>query len=491
MPRFYNTATRRKEPFAPASAPRVGVYSCGPTVYDVPHIGNYRFFVWVDLVHRYLVWRGYEVNLVMNITDVDDRTIAGALQAGVTLREYTDPFVDEFLGGLTALGVRPAACYPRATDHVDDMIDLISKLLANDHAYIAEGNVFFRVASFDRYGQLARLDPEAMKSTERVETDRLAKEDPRDFTLWKAATGGEPSWESPFGNGRPGWHLECSAMSMKYLGESFDVHLGGADLIFPHHENEIAQSEAATGVQFVRHWMHCSHLVVDGTKMSKSLGNFYTLAQLLEEGHDPTAIRYLLASVHYRRPLNFTFEAIEQASASIARLHELLARIEERSPRLPDDDPERTALLRAALERARENFGLALDDDLNSAGALGHVFSLVRDVNTALDRQEADRQTLQGVVEWLTDIDALWGILQREERRELDIEYEGTSIRASGPSVGPEIEAMIVARAEARLGRDFEASDALRDRLRARGVEIEDTPDGVRWRRLPGSRASR
>ncbi len=488
MPHFYNTATRRKESFEPASPPLVGIYSCGPTVYDVPHIGNYRFFVWVDLVHRYLVWRGYEVNLVMNITDVDDRTIAGALQAGVPLRDYTDPFVDDFQRGLAALGVRPAACYPRATDHVDDMIGLISRLLANDHAYIADGNVFFRVASFAAYGQLARLDPEAMKSTERVEGDRLAKEDPRDFTLWKAATDGEPSWESPFGDGRPGWHLECSAMSMKYLGETFDMHLGGADLIFPHHENEIAQSEAGTGVQFVRHWMHCSHLVVDGTKMSKSLGNFYTLAQLLDAGHDPTAIRYLLASVHYRRPLNFTFDAIEQASASIARVHELLARISERSPRLPDDDAARTASLRAALEGTKRDFGAAIDDDLNSAGALGHMFSLVRDVNTALDHEAVDRRTLDAIVEWLTEVDVLWGILPHGERRELQIEHQGASVRATGPAVAADIEAMIVARVEARLARDFEASDALRERLRERGVEVEDTADGVRWRRQPGSR---
>lgn len=483
VPRFYNTSTRRKEAFEPASPPRVSVYSCGPTVYDVPHVGNYRFFVWVDLVHRYLAWRGYDVNLVMNITDIDDRTIAGAMQAGVPLRDHTEPFVDQFLGGLEALGVRPAACYPRATDHVDEMVELISRLLAKDHAYVADGNVFFRVASFASYGQLARLDPEAMRSTERVQADRLAKEDPRDFTLWKVAIPDEPSWPAPFGEGRPGWHLECSAMSMKYLGETFDLHLGGADLIFPHHENEIAQSEAATGVQFVRYWMHCSHLVVDGTKMSKSLGNFYTLRQLLEAGHDPMAIRYLLTSVHYRRPLNFTFEAIEQAAASIARLHELLARIDERSPRLPSDDPARSASLRAALEDAQREFGMAIDDDLNSAGALGHVFSLVRDVNSALDRDEADRSTLDAVTEWLADVDSLWGVLPREERRELDIEYQGASTRASGPAVSPDIEALIVQRVQARMGRDFEASDALREQLRRLGVEVEDTPDGVRWRR--------
>ncbi len=482
--RLYNTSTRRKEQFEPLLPPRVCVYSCGPTVYDTPHIGNYRFFVWVDLVHRYLAWRGYDVNLVMNITDIDDRTISGALQAGVPLREHTEPFVDQFLSGLEVLGVRPAACYPRATDHVEEMIDLISRLLANDHAYVAEGNVFFRVGSFASYGQLARLDPEAMKSTERVEGDRLAKEEPRDFTLWKAAIRGEPSWPSPFGEGRPGWHLECSAMSMKYLGETFDIHLGGADLIFPHHENEIAQSEAATGVQFVRYWMHCSHLIVDGTKMSKSLGNFYTLAQLLEAGHDPMAIRYLLAKVHYRRPLNFTFEAIEQAAASIGRVHELLARIEERSQRLPSDDPERASSLRAALRDAQRDFGAAIDDDLNSAGALGHVFSLVREVNTALDREEADRSVLDAVTEWLVDVDSLWGILPRDERRELDIDHEGTSIRASGPVVPPGVEAMIVQRAKARMARDFEASDALRKQLRELGVELEDTAEGVRWRRV-------
>ena len=480
--RFYNTSTRRKEMFEPAAPPRISIYSCGPTVYDVPHIGNYRFFVWVDLVNRYLTWRGYDVNLVMNITDIDDRIIAGALQAGVALGDHTEPFINEFLKGLEVLGVRPAACYPRATNHVTEMVELISRLLAKDHAYIADGNVFFRVESFPAYGQLARVDPEAMKSTERVEGNRLAKEDPRDFTLWKAAVKGEPSWESPFGEGRPGWHLECSAMSMKYLGETFDIHLGGADLIFPHHENEIAQSEAATGVQFVRYWMHCSHLIVDGTKMSKSLGNFFTVSELLEAGHDPIAIRYLLASVHYRRPLNFTFDAIEQASASIARIRELLARIEERSESLPTNDPSCSSAVHVALRDAQQGFGRAIDDDLNSAGALGHVFSLVRDVNSALDRGEADRKTLEAVTEWLADVDSLWGILPHGERCELNIEHHGTSVRASGPALPPDIEAMVVERARARIDHDFVSSDSLREQLRKLGVEIEDTAGGVRWR---------
>ena len=281
-------------------------------------------------------------------------------------------------------------------------------------------------------------------------------------------------------------------MSMKYLGETFDIHLGGADLIFPHHENEIAQSEAATGVQFVRHWMHCSHLIVDGTKMSKSLGNFYTLPQLLEAGHDPMAIRYLLASVHYRRPLNFTFEAIEQASASIARVHEFLARVEERSPSLPSEDLERSSVLRAALGDAQRGFDEAIDDDLNSSGSLGHVFGLIRDANSALDRDEADRSTLEAVTEWLADVDSLWRVLPRQARREVTIEHHGTRVRASGPALPADVEALIVKRAEARIDRDFEASDALREQLRELGVEVEDTAEGARWRRLPtGSAAER
>lgn len=482
-PHFFNTLTRRKEPFEPLQPPRVTIYSCGPTVYDHPHLGNFRYFVWVDLLHRFLRWRGFDVTLVVNITDVDDKTIARAQQQGQPLREYTERYAESFLRGLDCLGVRPADNYPRATDHIPEMIRLVQRLLDSAHAYRAGDSVFFSVAAFAGYGALARLDPEEMQSTDRVEADEYGKRDPRDFALWKGAKPGEPSWDAPFGSGRPGWHLECSAMSMKYLGDSFDMHLGGTDLVFPHHENEIAQSEAATGKRFVRTWLHCSHLIVDGVKMSKSLGNFYTLGALIERGHDPVAIRYLLESVHYRRQLNFTFEALEQASASIARVRDLVVRARREQAELPASVPERSAALRAALEHARCRFVGALEDDLNTAGALGHVFTLVRETNTALDDDAADGDVVDAIVDWLSEIDTIWGILPASDPdKVIRFEHNGQQIVARGPTVDSDIEALILQRARARSDRDFAAADALRGQLVTAGVEVEDSVDGVRWR---------
>ncbi len=479
--RLFNTLTRQKETFTPLTPEKVGIYSCGPTVYDVPHIGNYRFFVWVDVLHRYLVWRGYEVTLVINITDVEDKTIASAAREEIPLREYTDRYAQAFLDGLDALGALPADRYPRATDHVAEMLELVERLISKGHAYQASGSVFFRVDSFPDYGSLARLEPEEMRATERVEGDEFGKEDPRDFTLWKAAKEGEPAWESPYGSGRPGWHLECSAMSMKYLGTTFDLHLGGVDLIFPHHENEIAQSVGATGEPFARSWLHCSHLLVDGTKMSKSLGNFYTLQQLLEAGHDPVALRYLLASVHYRRQLNFTWEALESASASIARARELVGRLEQERGALPQAVGAGNA--GAQLAAASEGFVACLDDDLNTSGALGHVFSLVRETNTALDAGSIDRKTADAIIEWFRDIDRIWGILPAaDSQREIRLVHAGKELLAVGPRLTADLEELVVARLRARADRDFATADTLRARLADAGVEVEDTAQGARWR---------
>ena len=332
MIRFHNTLSRCKEEFRPLVDGEVRLYTCGPTVYDYAHIGNFRAYVWEDLLRRYLKASGYRVTQVMNITDVDDKTIRGAREAGASLEEFTARYIEAFFEDLDALGIERAEHYPRATRHIPEMIALIERLHETGHAYESKGSHYFRLDSFPTYGRLARLDREGMIENFRVDSDEYEKSDVRDFVLWKARKEGEPCWETPLGPGRPGWHVECSAMSMKYLGESFDIHTGGADNVFPHHENEIAQSEAATGKRFVRTWMHCAHLVVNGEKMSKSKGNFYTLRDLQRQGHDPQAIRYLLVSQHYRKPLNFTLDGIAWAAANLNRLGDCRRRLREPAP---------------------------------------------------------------------------------------------------------------------------------------------------------------
>ncbi len=488
-PALFNSLTRKVEPLSPQAPPNLQVYACGPTVYDHPHIGNFRYFVWVDILHRFLRWKGYDVELVMNLTDVDDKIIARAMETGSSLAELTGRFIDSFDRGLETLRILPAAAYPRATEHIDEMVSLIERLLDGGHAYVVDGNVFFRVESFADYGRLARLQPDEMQTTERVATDEFGKEDPRDFALWKAARANEPSWPAPFGDGRPGWHLECSAMSMQFFGETFDVHLGGADLMFPHHENEIAQSEAATGKQFVRHWMHCQHLIVDGTKMSKSLGNFRTLEQLADEGCDPVAIRYLLASVHYRRQLNLNAAALEQAHASVQRLRDTSRRLDEEITRASTPatlDGESAvangAAAEVALQRAQEGFAAALDDDLNTAGALGHLFTFVRELNAAFDAGHVALSALEKTRSWFESIDEVLGIFAAESVSKT-IEVDGATLVATGPPIDAALCDRVLERLVARRRRDFERADALRDELTAAGIEVEDTPDGGRWKR--------
>ncbi len=484
-PDFYNSLTRQVEPLAPIAPPTVHVYACGPTVYDHPHIGNFRYFVWVDILHRFLRWKGYDVELVMNLTDVDDKIIARAAQAGVSLGELTEQFTQSFHQGMETLRILPASAYPRATEHIDDMVSLVQRLLDTGHAYNVGGNVFFRVESFAHYGQLARLQPDEMQATDRVASDEFGKEDPRDFALWKAVQAGEPSWPAPFGDGRPGWHLECSAMSMCFFGETFDLHLGGADLMFPHHENEIAQSEAATGKQFVRHWMHCQHLVVDGMKMSKSLGNFRTLEQLQAEGHDPVAVRYLLASVHYRRQLNLNAAALEQAHASVQRLRDTSRRIDEQLARAPAtaDRTVDSAHLRAALQEAQTGFAGALDDDLNTAGALGHLFTFVREINTCFDTGAVSADLLAEIRSWFDSVDRVLGVFDAETVS-ATVELDGATLEATGPPIGSALRDKVLERMVARRERNFARADALRDELAAAGIEVEDTPDGGRWKAI-------
>ena len=459
--RFHNTLTRSVEPFVPLRPGEVGLYTCGPTVYDYAHIGNFRTYLWEDLLRRHLEMRGHKVTQVMNLTDVDDKTIAGALKAGKPLDDYTKTFIDAFFEDLDALGIQRAALYPRATRHVPEMNALMERLQQKGHLYESKGSIYFRIDTFKTYGKLSGLDPDSAAAGQaRIDADEYDKDNPRDFAVWKMRKGEEPFWESPFGAGRPGWHLECSAMSIKYLGETFDIHTGGVDNIFPHHENEIAQSEAATGRPFVRTWMHAAHLIVDGEKMSKSKGNFYTLRDLMTKGYRPRPIRYLLLSAHYRKQLNFTFDGLSQAEASLCRLDDLADRL----GRTPLGEGRSDLADRA--QRTRTEMLEALDNDLNTAAALGPLFDLVRDVHTALDAGTARASDAAAVREALAVFEQVFGI-------------------RLGPDacLDADIEALIEKRQQARAARDWAASDAIRKELAEKGIVLEDTPQGVRWKR--------
>jgi cysteinyl-tRNA synthetase len=458
--RFHNTYSRRKEEFRPLVEGEVRMYTCGPTVYDYAHIGNFRAYVWEDLLRRYLKARGYRVIQVMNITDVDDKTIRGARAAGISLEEFTEKFSQAFFQDLDTLGIERAEYYPRATRHIQEMVDLVIRLRDKGHAYESKGSIYFRLDSFPEYGRLASLDREGMIANFRVDSDEYEKSDVRDFVLWKARKDEEPFWETSLGEGRPGWHVECSAMSMKYLGVSFDIHTGGADNIFPHHENEIAQSEAATGKKFVRLWMHCAHLVVDGEKMSKSKGNFFTLRDLLQRGFDAQAIRYLLVSQHYRKPLNFTLDGIAWAASNLNRLGDCVRRLEGT---LPAGGDER--LFRFS-SRSREQFHEALEDDLNSAAALGFVFELVREINSASDRGVLGEENRRELKQFFAEISSIFGFRL------------GAAIH-----LDEDVEARIQRREDLRKSRRFTEADAIRDELLREGILLEDTPAGVRWKR--------
>ena len=458
---IHDTMTRRLETLEPLEAGHVRLYTCGPTVYDFAHIGNFRTYVWEDLLRRTLRHLGFRVTQVMNITDIEDKIIAKALASGASLNDVTAPFIAAFFEDLDVLGIERAEHYPRATEHIAEMIAIAARLSENGHTYESQGSLYFRIASFEGYGRLSGLDRRELRVGARVDSDEYEKEDARDFVLWKGERPGEPSWDSPFGRGRPGWHLECSAMSMKYLGESFDLHTGGVDNIFPHHENEIAQSECATLHPFVKHWMHAAHLMVDGEKMAKSKGNFYTLRDLLSRGNDPRAIRFLLLSAHYRSSLNFTFDALAQSAAELTRLDDFLARL-EREPAAPGANPE----LEERLAAAAAEFDEALAADLNVSGALSALFRVVREGHSAMDRgelPETSREALRGTLRaW----DRVLGVMEREAE-----------------ILDAEVEDLIARRTAARKSRDFAEADRIRQELADRGILLEDTPQGVRWKR--------
>ncbi len=470
QPVFFNTLGRQLEPLEPLTPGQVRIYTCGPTVYDRAHIGNLRTFLFEDLLNRSLRFMGFEVVQVMNLTDVDDRTIQRSQETGQSLEEITAPVTTAFFEDLDTLGIERADQYPRATEHIPEMIELIERLLEAGYAYESEGSIFFRIADDEDYGRLSGHDLGQVRRGERVESDHYDKEDVRDFVLWKAAKPDEPSWESPWGSGRPGWHIECSAMSMKYLGESFDIHCGGVDNIFPHHENEIAQSESATGKPFVRTWIHAEHLIVDGQKMSKSLGNFYTLQDLMDRGATPRAIRYLMLSVHYRDKLNFTFEALEAANGALKRLDEMRFRMTHATEKETGE-----SRLIAATEEMLEKFEAALASDLNVSEALAALFGLVREVNTAIDGNALVSGDRERVLEALQRVDSVLNVLDAEAWRSAAADADGLTDKA--------IDALVAEREQARADRDWGRADEIRDQLQEAGVVLEDARGGTRWKR--------
>lgn len=473
---FHNTLTGRTEPFVPLAPGEVSIYTCGPTVYDFAHIGNFRTFVFQDILRRYLESRGFRINQVMNLTDVDDRIIQKAAAAGVSIREYTEKYIQGFLDDRRALNLEPPEHLARATEHIDDMVQLIQRLTEKGFTYTSEGSTYFRIAKFPDYGKLSKIDVAGMQAGARVDVDRYDKDNARDFALWKAPKPGEHFWETAIGPGRPGWHIECSAMAMKYLGETLDIHSGGVDLTFPHHENEIAESEGATGKLFARYWLHAEHLLVDHEKMSKSLGNFATLRELFAHGNKPSSVRFLLASVPYRRQLNFSPDSLQGAASSVERLRTFAARI--RTGKFPEG-ASLAMVDRAA--KAREEFDSGLADDLNTAQALAAIFDLVRDVNIAIDHGEFRQGDTAPVLAVLDAFDAIFAVLQDDDAEKL--RALGIGQDSAGPS-DAEIEALVAERQAARKRRDFATSDRVRDQLAGFGIILEDSRDGgVRWKR--------
>jgi cysteinyl-tRNA synthetase len=499
---LYNTLTRQVDEFHPLEGNKVRMYTCGPTVYDYAHIGNYRTFVFQDILRRYLKYRGLELCHVINLTDVDDNTIRNSQAAGMPLRAYTEKYIEAFLVDRQLLNLEEPEFLVRATDCIPDMVTLIQKLVDRGYAYASEGSVYFKVAAFPQYGQLTHIDLSGVRAGARVDADKYDKENARDFVLWKATKEGEPFWETPFGPGRPGWHIECSAMSMKYLGETFDIHSGGSDLIFPHHENEIAQSEAATGKLFVKFWVHAEHLIVNGEKMSKSLGNFYTLRDLIAKGYKPSAVRYLLMSVPYRKPLNFTFDGLHQAQQSIDRLRNFRFRLTREA--FPAGG---STAIEARAQEARKKFETALDDNVNTAEALGAVFDMVRDGNTAMDRGDFGDRDRGAFLDTLERADRIFAVMDDNDHAKLvkfgfvkpaaaDSEkattkdavahQAGNSQQASVlvQTLGDEeIEGFIAERVAARRRGDYARSDEIRANLLNAGVILEDTKSGTRWKR--------
>ena len=463
--KFYNTLTRTLEAFKSVEEGKAGLYTCGPTVYNFAHIGNFRAYVFEDLLHRTLAYAGYKVTQVMNLTDVDDKTIRNSRAAGIPLRDFTATYKQAFFEDIKTLNITPAAVYPAATDHIPEMINMIQVLMDKGLAYQSEDkSIYFSIEKFPEYGKLAHIDRDNQRAGVRIDADEYAKDSVADFALWKARdeADGDVWWESPWGQGRPGWHIECSAMSMKYLGETFDLHTGGVDNMFPHHEDEIAQSESVTGKKWVNYWLHCEHLMVDNTKMSKSLGNFYTLRDLLAKGYTGREVRWVLIGSHYRKKLNFSLTALDQARETLGKFSTFFARMKEITA--PGDGSESTAIVEDALK----SFRTAIADDLNSAGATAALFALMRDGNRLADSGTLSAAGAAKILDCCRDFDRIFGCLD-------------VDAAPAAETFPDEVVAMAEERAAARKNKNWAESDRLRDAIKAAGYLIEDAPGGV-WK---------
>ena len=468
MIKFYNSLTRQKEEFKPMNDKEVGMYSCGPTVYNYAHIGNFRAYIFSDLVRRVLEDYGYNVKLVMNLTDVDDKTIKNSKENKISLNEYTKKYKEAFFEDIKTLRIKPATVNPSATEHIKEMIDIIKLLEKNGHTYEADGSIYFKISTFPEYGELANLDKQELKegASGRVSSDEYDKENASDFVLWKAYTeeDGDVYWDSPFGKGRPGWHIECSAMSCKYLGKHFDIHTGGVDNKFPHHENEIAQNEAAFNEKFVNYWLHCEHLIVDGEKMSKSKGNFYTLRDLLNKGLSAEAIRYSLMNSHYRKQLNFTIEGINQSQSAIERVNDLIFRLKD----VAKTDADDSAVMKE-LEEANKNFFESIYDDLNVSEALGVFFSFIKSINISFDSINVSSR--DAIIKFIERVNNIINCFNMNGEKEIESAEE------------EKINKLIEERTLAKKEKNYKRADEIRDELNSIGIEIMDTPNGVKWKR--------
>ena len=462
--KLFNTMSMQKEEFVPLVKGHVSMYSCGPTVYNYAHIGNFRSYMFADLLKRYLKYKGYKVTHVMNITDVDDKTIKGSMEEGKSLKDFTDFYVKSFLEDLDTLGIQRPDIMPRATETIREMVSLVKTLLEKGIAYKSDDNsIYYDISKFKDYGKLSHIKQENLKSGARVKQDEYDKHNASDFALWKSysADDGDVYWETELGKGRPGWHIECSAMSMKYLGDNFDIHTGGIDLVFPHHENEISQSEGATGKTFVNYWVHCDHLIVDGKKMSKSLGNFYTLRDLIGKGYDAKAIRYSLLSTHYRQKLNFTLDGLEASKQSVERLVEFI-----RNLNAVKSEKENLGVKKLIAE-ARERFEQSMDDNLNISSALASIFDFIKEINKLMSEGRIGRKDACAIIDLMNSFDLVLGVMEVEEEELPD-----------------DIKQLIAERQEARSAKDFKKADAIRDDLLKKGIALDDTKDGVRWRKI-------
>jgi cysteinyl-tRNA synthetase len=490
---LFNTLSNKVEEFHPIEYNLVRMYACGPTVYDYGHIGNFRTFVAVDVLRRFLKQSGYKLKHVMNITDVEDKIIRNAARDGKTVQEYTKKYIQAFLEDADALNIEQPELLVKATDHIQEMAHFIADLRDKGYAYATDdGSYYFRIARFPEYGKLSKKDFAGMAVGARVDVDEYEKDNARDFALWKAPKPGEASWDTEIGPGRPGWHIECSQMSMNYLGDSFDIHAGGEDLIFPHHENEIAQSESLTGKPFVRYWIHSRFLLVEGEKMAKSAANFYTVRDLVLMGHKPSSIRFLLMSVPHHKPLNFTFDGLTQAANSVERLRNFKQRVQ--TSRFPEGSNPAIAEL---TNRASAEMKAGMEDDLNTARALGAVFDLVRDVNAAMDNTQVKKEDVPGVLKALVQFDEIFAVLQDDDAAKVRATVEWAKSEGKADKISPaaeeiakaaslsdaNIEKLVAEHSQARQSRNFARSDAIRNQLAESGIILENTKDGVRWKR--------